>query len=95
MAQMSLHNKLLNQQQETINLFTESLEKEISQNSKWAKSSKRLLFKSAPVAFQKSILGQVEELIEKEKENASKLQGTGGITKRGHGDCRRTVPQAR
>ena len=32
MAQMSLHNELLSQQQEMINSFIRSLEEEISQN---------------------------------------------------------------
>ena len=38
MAQMSLHDELLNMQQETITSFIELLEKEISQNSQWVQS---------------------------------------------------------
>ena len=36
MAQMSLHDELLNQQQETITSFIRSLKEEISQNSEQA-----------------------------------------------------------
>ena len=65
---MSLCDKLLNQQWETIIWFIESLEKETSQNSQQAQS----LIEQCSSDLPKSILGQVEELIEKEK--ASKLQ---------------------
>ena len=67
---MSLCDELLNQQQETINSFIQLLEKEISQNSQQAQS----LIEQYSSNLLKSILGQVEDLIEKEKENASKLQ---------------------
>ena len=70
MAQMSLHNELLSQQQETVNSFIRSLEEEISQNSQQAQ---RLIEQSSS-NLPKSIIGQVEALIAKEQQNASKLQ---------------------
>ena len=71
MAQMSLHDELLSQQQEMINSFIKSLEEEISQNSQQAW---RLIEQQGSSDLPKSILGQVEALIEKEQQNASKLQ---------------------
>ena len=71
MAQMSLHEELLSQQQETINSFVRSLEEEISQNSQQAQ---RLMEQQSSSNLPKSIIGQVEALIAKEKQNASKLQ---------------------
>ena len=70
MAQMSLHDELLNQQQETINSFIKLLEEEISQNSQWVQN----LIEQGSSTLPKSILGQVGDLIEREKQNASKLQ---------------------
>ena len=70
MAQMSLCNELLSQQQETVNSFIRSLEEEISQNSQWAQ---RLMEQSSG-NLPKSIMGWVEALIAKEQQNASKLQ---------------------
>ena len=69
MAQMSLCNELLSQQQETVNSFIRSLE-EISQNSQWVQ---RLMEQSSS-NLPKSIIGQVEALITKEQQNASTLQ---------------------
>ena len=66
---MSLHNELLNQQQETINSFIRLLEEEIIQNSQQVQH----LIEQGPSNLVTSILGQVEVLIEKEKQNASKL----------------------
>ena len=70
MAQMSLCNELLSQQQETVNSFIRSLEEEISQNSQQVQ---RLMEQSSS-NLPKSIIGQVEALIAKEQQNASKLQ---------------------
>ena len=70
MAQMSLCDELLSQQQGTINSFIELLEKEIYQNSQQAQS----LIEQCSSDLPKSILGQVEDLIGTEKENAYKLQ---------------------
>ena len=70
MAQMSLHDELLSQQQETVNSFIRSLEEEISQNSQQVQ---RLMEQSSS-NLPKSIIGQVEALIAKEQQNASKLQ---------------------
>ena len=67
---MSLHDELLSQQQETVNSFIRSLEEEISQNSQHAQ---RLMEQSSS-NLPKSIIGQVEALIAKEQQNASKLQ---------------------
>ena len=67
---MSLHDELLCQQLETINSFIRSLE-EISQNSQQAQ---RLMVQQGSSNLPKSILGQVEALIEKEQQNASNLQ---------------------
>ena len=71
MAQTSLCNELLNQQQETINSFIRSLEEDISPNSQQAQC---LIEEQGSSNLLKSILGQVEALIEKEHQNASKLQ---------------------
>ena len=68
---MSLHEDLLSQQQETINSFIKSLEEDISQNSQQAQ---RLMEQQSSINLSKSILGQVEALIEREQQNASKLQ---------------------
>ena len=67
---MSLRDELLSQQQETVNSFIKSLEEEISQNSQQAQ---RLMQQSSG-NLPKSIMGQVEALIAKEQQNASKLQ---------------------
>ena len=67
---MSLRNELLSQQQETVNSFIRSLEEEISKNSQWAQ---RLIEQSSGT-LPKSIIGQVEALIAKEHQTASKLQ---------------------
>ena len=67
---MSLHNELLSQQQETVNSFIRSLEEEISQNSQQVQ---RLIEQSSS-NLPKSIIGQMEALIAKEQQNASKLQ---------------------
>ena len=68
---MSLPKKLLSQQQVTINSFIRSLEEEISQNSQQVQ---RLMGKQSSSNLPKSIIGQVEALIAKEQQNASKLQ---------------------
>ena len=68
---MSLHNELLSQQQETINSFIRSLEEEISQNSQ---NVQCLIEQEGSSNLPTSMLGQVEALIEKEQQNASKLQ---------------------
>ena len=68
MAQMSLHEELLSQQ-ETINSFIRSLEEEISQNSQQVQ---RLMEQQSFSNLPKSIIGQMEALIAKEKQNASK-----------------------
>ena len=65
---MSLCDKLLNEQQEAITSFIKSLEKEISQNSQWAQG----LIDQCSSKLPRSI--QEQELIEKEKQNVSKLQ---------------------
>ena len=78
MAQMSLHDELLSQQQETINSFIRSLEEEISQNSQQVQ---RLMTAQGSSNLPKSILGQLEALIEKEQQNASKLQILGEINR--------------
>ena len=70
MAQMSLRDELLSQQQETVNSFIRSLEEEISQNSQQVQ---RLMEQSSS-NLPKSIIGQVEALFAKEQQNASKLQ---------------------
>ena len=71
MAQMSLHEELLSQQQETICSFIWSLEEDITQNSQQAQ---RLVEQQSSSNLPKSIIGQVEALIVKEQQNASKLQ---------------------
>ena len=78
MAQMSLHEELLSKQQETINSFIRSLEEEISQISQQAQ---RLMEQQSSSNLPRSILGQVEALIEKEQQNASKLQSLEEINK--------------
>ena len=67
---MSLCDELLSQQQETVNSFIRSLEEEISKNSQQVQ---RLMEQSSS-NLPKSIIGQVEALIAKEQQNASKLQ---------------------
>ena len=71
MAQIRLHNELLRQQQETIYSYIWSLEEEISQNSQQAQ---HLIEQQGSSNLPTSILGQVEVLIEKEQQNASKPQ---------------------
>ena len=71
MAQMSLCKELLSQQQETINSFIRSLEEKISHNSQQAQ---RLIDQQSSSNLPKSTIGQVEALIAKEQQNASKLQ---------------------
>ena len=88
---MSLHDELLSQQQETVNSFIKSLEEEISQNSQQAQ---RLMQQSSGT-LTKSIMGQVEALIAKEQQNASKLQILEEIKQRGYRNCGGTAPQAR
>ena len=66
---MSLHDELLSQQQETVISFIRSLE-EISQSSQQAQR----LMEQRSSNLPKSIIGQVEALIAKEQQNASKLQ---------------------
>ena len=68
---MSLREELLSQQQETINSFIRSLEEDISQNSHQAQ---RLIEQQSSNSLPKSIIGQVEALIVKEQQNASRLQ---------------------
>ena len=68
---MSLCKELLSQQQETINSFIRSLEEDISQNSQQVQ---RLMEQQSSSNLPKSIIGQVEALIVKEQQNASKLQ---------------------
>ena len=68
---MSLHDELLSQQQEMINFFIRSLEEEISQNSQQVQC---LIEQQGSSNLSTSILGQVEALIEKEQQNATKLQ---------------------
>ena len=68
---MSLHEELLSQQQETISSFIRSLEEYISQNSQQAQ---RLMKQHSSSNLSKSTIGQVETLIVKEQQNASKLQ---------------------
>ena len=75
---MSLHDELLNQQQETINSFIRSLGEEISQNSQQVQ---RLMAQQGCTNLPRSILGQVEALIEKEHQNASKLQILEGLNR--------------
>ena len=63
MEHVSLHDELLNQWQETINSFIKLLEEEISQSSQQVLH----LIKQGSSNLPKSILGQVEALIEKEE----------------------------
>ena len=67
---MSLGDELLSQQQETVNSFIRSLEEEISKNSQQVQK----LMEQSSSNLPKSIIGQVEALIVKEQQNASKLQ---------------------
>ena len=67
---MSLCDELLCQQQETVNSFIRSLEEEISRNSQQVQR----LMEQRSSNLPKSIIGQVEALIAKEQQNASKLQ---------------------
>ena len=71
MVQMSLCDELLSQQQEMIYSFIRSLEEEISQNSQQAQC---LIKEQGSSNLPTCILGQAEALIEKEQQNASKLQ---------------------
>ena len=66
-----LCKELLSQQQETINSFIRSLDEEVSQNSQQVQ---RLMEQQSCSNLPKSIIGQVEALIAKEQQNASKLQ---------------------
>ena len=68
---MSLNEELLSQQQDTISSFIRSLEEDISQTSQQAQ---RLIEQQSSSNLPKSIIGQVEALIVKEHQNASKLQ---------------------
>ena len=68
---MSLCDELLSQQQETINSFIRSLEEEISQNSQQAQ---HLTEQQGSSNLPTSILGQVEDLNEKEEQNSCKMQ---------------------
>ena len=68
---MSVHKEMLSQQPETINSFIRSLEEKISQNSQQAQS---LMEQQSSSNLPKSIIDQVEALIAKEQQNASKLQ---------------------
>ena len=70
MAQMSLHNELLNQQQDTIISFIESLEKEISQNSQWVQSLIEQCSSDLPIP----ILGQEEEYRAKKNRMSSSFR---------------------
>ena len=70
MAQMSLCDELLNQQQDIINSFIRWLEDEINQNSQQL----QCFIEQGSSYLPKSILGQVEALTQKEQQNASKLQ---------------------
>ena len=71
MAQVSLCDELLSQQQETINSSIRPLKEEISQNSQQAQ---RLTAEQGSSNLPKSILGQAGALIEEQHQNASKLQ---------------------
>ena len=64
-----MHRELLEAQQQTITSFVESIEKDISANSELAQS----LLEQASGAASRSLQEQVEGLIAKEKQNASKL----------------------
>ena len=65
-----MHRELFEAQQQTITSFVESVERDISANSELAQS---LLEQTSGVAS-RSLQEQVEGLIAKEKQNASKLQ---------------------
>ena len=67
-----MHDELLSKQQETINSFVRSLEEEISQNSQQVQHL--IEQEQSSSNLPKSILGQVETLIESEQQNASNLQ---------------------
>ena len=70
MAQMSLHDELLSQQQETINSFIRSLEEKLVRTQQ----AQRLTEQQGSSNLPKSILGHMNALIENEQQNASKLQ---------------------
>ena len=65
-----MHRELFEAQQQTITTFVESIEKDISANSELAQS----LLEQASGAASRYLQKQVEGLIAKEKQNASKLQ---------------------
>ena len=65
-----MNRELLEAQQQTITSFVESIEKDISANSELAQS----LLEQASIAASRSLQEQVEGLIAKEEQNASKLQ---------------------
>ena len=65
-----MHRELFEAQQQTITSFVESIEKDISANSELAQS----LLEQASGTASRSLQEQVEGLIAKEKQNASKLQ---------------------
>ena len=70
MAERDIHSKLFEAQQQTITSLVESVERDISANSDLAQS---LLEQTSGVAS-RSLQEQVEGLIAKEKQNASKLR---------------------
>ena len=70
MAQMCLHDELLNEQQEALSSFMELLKKAISQNSQQVQSLTEQYSSDLP----KSIQEQVQELIREEKQNTFKIQ---------------------
>ena len=70
MAERNMQAELLQAQQQAITSFVESIEKEISAKSEMAQS----LLEQASSAASRSQQEQVEGLIAKEKQNASKLQ---------------------
>ena len=90
MAQISLHDKLLNVQQEAISSFIEFLEKEISQHS-WCVQS---LMDQCSNNLPRSIQEQVKELIK--MNNKMSLGFRGWRNYRGNlRDCGGTVSQVR
>ena len=70
MAERNMYRELLEAQQQTITSFVESIVKDISANSELGQS----LLEQASGAASRSLQEQVEGLIAKEKQNASKLQ---------------------
>ena len=70
MPERNMCRELLKTQQQIITCFVESIEKNISVNSELAQS----LLKQASAAASRSLQEQLEGLIAKQKENASKLQ---------------------